>query len=72
MRDDSVRMRDAHTANDDMIAGVVFPSADDPVYIADGDADQLIYIHRGGGTLRACSASRSAGSPARAPAPAAR
>jgi len=38
--------------NDDVIAGVAFPTVDDPVYIADGDADQLIYIHRGGGTLR--------------------
>ncbi|MBA3465254.1 MAG: homogentisate 1,2-dioxygenase [Deltaproteobacteria bacterium] len=38
--------------NDDAIAGVVFPTAEDPVYIADGDADQLLYIHRGGGTLR--------------------
>lgn len=38
--------------NDDIIAGVVFPTAHDPVYIADGDADQLVYIHKGGGTLR--------------------
>ena len=38
--------------NTDMIAGVAFPTAVDPVYIADGDADQLIYIHRGRGTLR--------------------
>jgi homogentisate 1,2-dioxygenase len=38
--------------NDDIIAGVAFPTAEDPVYIADGDADQLVYIHRGGGTLR--------------------
>ena len=38
--------------NDDLTAGVAFPTAHDPVYIADGDADQLIYIHRGGGTLR--------------------
>jgi homogentisate 1,2-dioxygenase len=38
--------------NDDLIAGVVFPTAADPVYIADGDADQLLYIHQGGGTLR--------------------
>ena len=38
--------------NDDLIAGVAFPTQPDPVYIADGDADQLIYIHRGGGTLR--------------------
>jgi homogentisate 1,2-dioxygenase len=38
--------------NDDLIAGVAFPTAEDPVYIADGDADQLIYVHRGGGVLR--------------------
>ncbi|HEU0033823.1 MAG TPA: homogentisate 1,2-dioxygenase [Kofleriaceae bacterium] len=37
--------------NEDLVAGVAFPNAPDPVYIADGDADQLIYIHRGGGTL---------------------
>ena len=38
--------------NDDVIAGVAFPTAPDPVYVVDGDADQLIYVHRGGGTLR--------------------
>jgi len=38
--------------NSDLIAGVAFPTAPDPVYIADGDADQLVYIHQGGGTLR--------------------
>ncbi|MCX5742412.1 MAG: homogentisate 1,2-dioxygenase [Proteobacteria bacterium] len=38
--------------NDDVISGVVFPTADDPVYAADADADTLVYIHRGGGTLR--------------------
>ena len=38
--------------NDDLIAGVAFPTAADPVYVIDGDADQLVYIHRGGGTLR--------------------
>jgi len=38
--------------NDDLVAGVAFPTAPDPVYVADGDADQLVYIHRGGGTLR--------------------
>jgi homogentisate 1,2-dioxygenase len=37
--------------NQDLIAGVAFPTADDPVYVADGDADQLVYVHRGGGTL---------------------
>ena len=38
--------------NTDVIAGVAFPTAPDPVYVADGDADQLIYVHKGGGTLR--------------------
>jgi len=38
--------------NDDLIVGVAFPTAIDPLYVVDGDADQLIYIHRGGGTLR--------------------
>jgi homogentisate 1,2-dioxygenase len=38
--------------NQDIIAGVAFPNAPDPVYVADGDADQLIYVHEGGGTLR--------------------
>jgi len=38
--------------NEDVIGGVAFPTAEDPVYIADGDADQLIYVHGGGGTLR--------------------
>jgi homogentisate 1,2-dioxygenase len=38
--------------NDDIITGVAFPTEPDPVYIADGDADQLIYMHRGGGVLR--------------------
>jgi homogentisate 1,2-dioxygenase len=38
--------------NADLIAGVAFPTAPDPVYVVDGDADELIYVHRGGGTLR--------------------
>ena len=38
--------------NDDLIAGVAFPTAADPVYIANGDADSCVYIHQGGGTLR--------------------
>jgi homogentisate 1,2-dioxygenase len=38
--------------NADLIAGVAFPTAHDPVYVVDGDADQLVYIHKGGGTLR--------------------
>jgi homogentisate 1,2-dioxygenase len=44
--------RTALLFNDDLIAGVAFPTAEDPAYIADGDADQLIYVHRGGGVLR--------------------
>ena len=32
--------------------GVVHPTADDPVYFANGDADELFYIHHGGGMLR--------------------
>ncbi len=38
--------------NEDVISGVAYPDADDPVYSANGDGDELIYIHRGGGTLR--------------------
>jgi len=38
--------------NNDLIAGVAFPTAHDPVYVVDGDADQLVYVHKGGGTLR--------------------
>jgi homogentisate 1,2-dioxygenase len=38
--------------NSDLTTGVAFPTADDPVYIINGDADELVYIHKGGGTLR--------------------
>lgn len=38
--------------NEDVISGVAFPTVEDPVYIADGDADELVYVHRGGGVLR--------------------
>jgi homogentisate 1,2-dioxygenase len=38
--------------NADLISGVAFPTEPDPVYVVDGDADELVYIHRGGGTLR--------------------
>jgi len=47
-----VDARVALVFNSDVIAGVAFPTSDDPVYVVDGDADQLIYIHRGNGTLR--------------------
>lgn len=38
--------------NSDLTAGVAFPTAPDPVYVVNGDADELIYVHKGGGTLR--------------------
>jgi homogentisate 1,2-dioxygenase len=38
--------------NADLTAGVAFPTAPDPVYVVNGDADELIYVHKGGGTLR--------------------
>jgi len=38
--------------NDDLISGVAFPTAADPVYVADADGDQLIYVHAGGGSVR--------------------
>jgi homogentisate 1,2-dioxygenase len=44
--------RTALLFNDDVIAGVVFPTAPDPVYAANGDGDELVYIHHGGGVLR--------------------
>jgi len=38
--------------NADAVAAVVAPSAADPVYFANGDADDLYWIQEGGGTLR--------------------
>jgi homogentisate 1,2-dioxygenase len=38
--------------NADLTAGVAFPTGHDPVYVVDGDGDQLVYIHQGAGTLR--------------------
>ncbi len=38
--------------NADLVAGVAFPTAHDPVYVIDGEADQLVYVHEGGGVLR--------------------
>lgn len=46
---------DARTAllfNEDLTSGVAFPDRDDPVYSANGDGDELVYVHRGGGKLR--------------------
>jgi homogentisate 1,2-dioxygenase len=38
--------------NSDVVTGVVKPTEADPVYFVNGDADDLFYIFKGGGTLR--------------------
>lgn len=38
--------------NNDLTCGVAFPTAEDPVYVINGDADELVYIHKGAGVLR--------------------
>jgi homogentisate 1,2-dioxygenase len=38
--------------NDDVVIGVAKPDAPDPVYVVHAEADQLIYVHAGGGVLR--------------------
>src|SRR5215471_21463482 len=38
--------------NDDVVLGTAFPDAPDPVYFANGDADDLIFVFEGGGTLQ--------------------
>lgn len=38
--------------NDDVVVGVMQPNADDPLYFANGDADDLYFVLEGGGTLR--------------------
>jgi homogentisate 1,2-dioxygenase len=38
--------------NKDVVIGVVTPHAEDPVYFANGDADDLYFVFGGGGTLR--------------------
>ncbi len=37
--------------SDDVVLGVSRPTADDDVYFENGDADDLLYIHEGGGIL---------------------
>ena len=37
--------------NQDLTVGVVRPEASDDRYLANGDGDDLFYVHRGGGTL---------------------
>lgn len=38
--------------NDDVVLGVVQPDAEDPVYFVNADADELLFVFEGGGTLR--------------------
>ena len=38
--------------NADVTCGVAFPTTEDPVYVVNGDADELVYVHKGGGVLR--------------------
>jgi homogentisate 1,2-dioxygenase len=38
--------------NDDVVLSVAYPDAPDPVYFANGDGDELFFVHEGGGTLR--------------------
>lgn len=38
--------------NADVTLSMVFPTVEDPVYLSNSDADELFYIHQGGGTLR--------------------
>jgi homogentisate 1,2-dioxygenase len=38
--------------NGDVVLGLATPTAPDPVYYADGDADDLYYVFEGGGLLR--------------------
>ncbi|MEM7674980.1 MAG: homogentisate 1,2-dioxygenase [Myxococcota bacterium] len=38
--------------NEDVVLSVVKPTAADPVYFANGDGDDLYYIHEGGGVVR--------------------
>jgi homogentisate 1,2-dioxygenase len=38
--------------NDDVVLGVLHPDAPDPVYFANGDGDDLYFVHEGGGLLR--------------------
>ncbi|HET6612458.1 MAG TPA: homogentisate 1,2-dioxygenase [Kofleriaceae bacterium] len=38
--------------NDDVVLSVARPNQADPVYVQNGDGDELLYIHQGGGTVR--------------------
>lgn len=38
--------------NEDVVVGLVTPTAEDPVYVANGDGDDLYFVAEGGGLLR--------------------
>lgn len=38
--------------NQDMVIGLSRPDAPDPVYVTNADADELVFVHEGGGVLR--------------------
>jgi homogentisate 1,2-dioxygenase len=38
--------------NGDLTLSIVSPTEDDPVYVSNGDGDELFFIHEGSGTLR--------------------
>jgi homogentisate 1,2-dioxygenase len=38
--------------NGDVVVGLLGPTAADPVYVANGDGDDLLYVMEGGGSLR--------------------
>ncbi len=38
--------------NEDVVLSVLAPDAADPVYLVNGDADELVWVHEGGGVLR--------------------
>src|SRR5205085_8166615 len=38
--------------NQDLTASIAHPTAPDPTYVANADADELIFVHEGGGVLR--------------------
>ena len=46
-----VDARIALIGNEDVTVGVVHPDAPDPVYVVNADADELLYIHQGSGTV---------------------
>ena len=51
-RGPAVAARVAMFYNADVISGVAFPDVADPVYVVNNDGDELVYVHKGGGTLR--------------------